>query len=223
MLQPDQFITLAEETGYIVPLGTWVLERAQADLARWQGRVPREGAQYVSVNVSARQFREPGFVDSVRQVLATSGLPPSALMLELTESVLLPRDDRFHSDLMELKASGVRLAIDDFGTGYSSLRYLQELPIDVLKIDKSFVDGIENSEQQQALVEGIIRIARTLRLEVIAEGIENVLQRDLLVVMGCQFGQGYLLGMPMEPDEAATLVTVGRNALPELPRMRSGA
>jgi diguanylate cyclase (GGDEF)-like protein/PAS domain S-box-containing protein len=214
MLQPDQFITLAEETGYIVPLGSWVLERAPADLARWQRQVPRKTPQYVSVNVSARQFREPGFVDSVRRVLATTGLPSAALMLELTESVLLPRDDRVHSDLMELKASGVRLAIDDFGTGYSSLSYLQELPIDVLKIDRSFVDGIDNSEQQKALVEGIIRIARTLRLEVIAEGIENEVQRDLLVSMGCQFGQGYLLAMPMAPEEAERLVTIGRTVVP---------
>ena len=220
MLQPDQFIALAEETGYIVPLGSWVLERAPADLAMWQRRVPRKTAQYVSVNVSARQFREPGFVDGVRRVLATTGLAPSALMLELTESVLLPRDERVHSDLTELKASGVRLAIDDFGTGYSSLSYLQELPIDVLKIDKSFVDGIDTSEQQQALVEGIIRIARTLELEVIAEGIENEVQRDLLVMMGCQYGQGYLLAMPMAADDAEALASIGGAVVPELPRPR---
>jgi EAL domain-containing protein (putative c-di-GMP-specific phosphodiesterase class I) len=170
------------------------------------------------VNVSARQFREPGFVDSVRQVLATSGLPPSSLMLELTESVLLPRDERVLSDLMALKASGVRLAIDDFGTGYSSLSYLQELPIDVLKIDKSFVDGIDTSRQQQALAEGIIRIARTLRLDVIAEGIENEVQRDLLVSMGCESGQGYLLAMPMAPEDAERLLTIGRTVVP-VPRM----
>ena len=214
MLQPDQFITLAEETGYIVPIGTWVLEQAPADLARWQHRMPRKTLPYVSVNVSARQFREPGFVDNVRRVLAASRLPPSAVMLELTESVLLPRDDRVHSELMELRATGVKLAIDDFGTGYSSLSYLQELPVDVLKIDKTFVDGIGTSEQQQALVEGIIRIARTLRLEVIAEGIENEVQRDLLVMMGCQFGQGYLLAMPMTPEEAETLISIGRAVVP---------
>jgi diguanylate cyclase (GGDEF)-like protein/PAS domain S-box-containing protein len=218
MLQPDQFITLAEETGYIVPLGSWVLSRAPADLARWQHRLPRKAPQYVSVNVSARQFREPGFVDSVRQVLATSGLPPSSLMLELTESVLLPRDERVLSDLMALKASGVRLAIDDFGTGYSSLSYLEELPIDVLKIDKSFVDRIDTSEQKKALAEGIIRIARTLRLEVIAEGIENEAQRDLLVSMGCESGQGYLLAMPMAPEEAERLLTIGRTVVP-VPRV----
>jgi diguanylate cyclase (GGDEF)-like protein/PAS domain S-box-containing protein len=215
MMQPDQFIALAEETGQIVPIGSWVLTRAAADLARWR-RGPR--GLYISVNVSARQFSAPGFVDGVRRVLATSGLEPGALMLELTESVLLRRDERMHADLAELKAIGVRLAIDDFGTGYSSLSYLRELPIDVLKMDKSFVDGIAVSEQRLALAEGIVQIARTLRLEVIAEGIESDIQRDLLTSMGCQFGQGYLLAMPMPPGQAETLARIGAHLVPSLPR-----
>ena len=221
MMQPDQFIALAEETGHIVPLGSWVLGQAAADIVRWRTAVPRTAPLYISVNVSARQFRDPGFVDGVRQVLATSGLAPSALMLELTESVLLRRDERIQSDLLELKLIGVKLAIDDFGTGYSSLSYLRELPIDVLKIDKSFVDGIATSEQRLALVEGIIRIARTLQLDVIAEGIETDAQRDLLVSMGCQFGQGYLLAMPAAADQAEALVRIGRSLVPELPNMSS--
>ena len=171
------------------------------------------------MNVSARQFRDPGFVDGVRQVLEASGLPPSALMLELTESGLLGRDERIHAELMELKLIGVRLAIDDFGTGYSSLSYLRELPMDVLKIDKSFVDGIATSPQRLALVEGIIRIAKTLRLDVVAEGIETEVQRDLLVSMGCKFGQGYLLAMPVPAEQAETLVRTGRSLVPELPNM----
>jgi EAL domain-containing protein (putative c-di-GMP-specific phosphodiesterase class I) len=218
MIQPDQFITLAEETGHIVPLGSWVLGQAAADTVRWQRRVPREKPLYISVNVSARQFRDPGFVDTVRQVLATSGLAPSALLLELTESVLLRRDDRIRADLEELKRIGVRLAIDDFGTGYSSLSYLRELPIDVLKIDKSFVEGIAISEQRLALAEVIIRIAKTLRLTVMAEGIENEVQRDLLISMGCQFGQGYLLARPVGADQAEALLRLGRGLVSELPR-----
>jgi diguanylate cyclase (GGDEF)-like protein/PAS domain S-box-containing protein len=218
MIQPDQFITLAEETGHIVPLGSWVLGQAAADSVRWHRRVPHEKPLYISVNVSARQFRDPGFVDTVRRVLATSGLAPSALLLELTESVLLRRDDRIEADLDELKRIGVRLAIDDFGTGYSSLSYLRELPIDVLKIDKSFVEGIAVSEQRLALVEVIIRIAKTLRLTVMAEGIENEVQRDLLISMGCQFGQGYLLARPVGADQAETLLRMGRSLIPELPR-----
>jgi EAL domain-containing protein (putative c-di-GMP-specific phosphodiesterase class I) len=219
MMLPGQFIELAEETGHIVPLGSWVLGQAAADIVRWVRRIPRQTPLYVSVNVSARQFRDPRFVDGVRRVLAESDLAPSALMLELTESVLLRRDERIHSDLMELKVTGVRLAIDDFGTGYSSLSYLRELPIDVLKIDKSFVEGIATSEQRLALVEGIIQIARTLHLKVIAEGIETEVQRDLLVSMGCQFGQGYLLAMPVEAGQAEALVRLGRGLVPELPRV----
>ncbi len=219
MMQPDQFIELAEETGHIVPLGSWVLGQAVSEIVRWRCRLPHETPLYVSVNVSARQFRDAGFVDSVRRVLATSGLSPSALTLELTESVLLRRDDRLHADLMALRAIGVRLAIDDFGTGYSSFSYLRELPVDVLKIDKSFVDGIAVSEQRLALVEGIIRLARTLNLDVIAEGIETEVQRDLLVSMDCQFGQGYLLAMPVTADQAEALVRVGRRLVPELPRV----
>jgi diguanylate cyclase (GGDEF)-like protein/PAS domain S-box-containing protein len=219
MMQPGQFIELAEETGHIVPLGSWVLARAAADVAQWVRRMARPAPLYVSVNVSARQFRDPGFVDGVRRVLAESGLAPSALMLELTESVLLRRDERIHSYLRELKAIGVRLAIDDFGTGYSSLSYLRELPFDVLKIDKSFIDGISTSPQGLALVEGINRIAGTLHLSVIAEGIEAEAQRDLLVSMGCQFGQGYLLAMPVEADHAEALIRTGHSLVPELPRI----
>jgi diguanylate cyclase (GGDEF)-like protein/PAS domain S-box-containing protein len=218
MMQPDQFIALAEETGQIVPIGSWVLARAAADLAQWR-QEPR--GLYVSVNVSARQFGAPGFVDGVRGVLAASGLEPGALMLELTESVLLRRDERLHADLAELKAIGVRLAIDDFGTGYSSLSYLRELPIDVLKMDKSFVDGIATSEQRLALAEGIVQIARTLRLQVIAEGIESEIQRDLLTSMGCQLGQGYLLAMPMPAGQAETLARIGAHLVPSLPRQAS--
>ena len=227
MMQPGQFIALAEETGQIIALGAWVLGRATADVARWRrdiaasaapgaaraGTTPPAGHRdlYVSVNVSARQFDDSGFADNVRQVLASSGLESRALTLELTETALLRRDDRLHSDLAELKDIGVKLAIDDFGTGYSSLSYLRELPIDVVKMDKSFVDGIAESEQRLALAEGIVQIARTLRLEVVAEGIESEIQRDLLRAMGCHYGQGYLLAMPMPPNEAEELA---RNGFP---------
>jgi diguanylate cyclase (GGDEF)-like protein/PAS domain S-box-containing protein len=219
MMQPDQFIELAEETGHIVPLGSWVLGQAATELVRWRPRDDGRPPLYASVNVSARQFRDAGFVDGVRQVLTRTGLSASSLMLELTETVLLRRDERLLADLVELKAIGVKLAIDDFGTGYSSLSYLRELPIDVLKIDKSFVDGIAVSEQRLALVEGIIGIAKTLHLDVIAEGIETEVQRDLLVSMGCQYGQGYLLAMPVAADQAEALVRLGQGPVPELPRV----
>ncbi len=153
--------------------------------------------------------------------MAASDRAPSTLMLELTESILLRRDDRTIADLKDLKAAGVRLAIDDFGTGYSSLSYLQELPIDVLRIDRSFVAGIDASEQRQALVEGIIRIARTLQLDVTAEGIESEVERDILISLGCLYGQGFLLAMPLAPAEAEAMVADGLSVVPELPRLRS--
>ncbi|MFI5065593.1 MAG: putative bifunctional diguanylate cyclase/phosphodiesterase [Streptosporangiales bacterium] len=214
MINPDQFISLAEETGHIVPLGSWVLRQALADAVRWQHDLP---SLYISVNVSARQLRDPGFVRGVRRAVAASGLVPSALLLELTESVLLQPDQRIRADLAELRHMGVRLAIDDFGTGYSSLSYLRELPIGVLKIDKSFVDDIAVSPQRLALVEVIIRIAKTLGLAVVAEGIETEEQRELLLSMGCRYGQGYLLSGPVAAAEAAKMAREGRSLLPRFP------
>jgi EAL domain-containing protein (putative c-di-GMP-specific phosphodiesterase class I) len=226
MMQPGQFITLAEETGQIIPIGSWVLDRATADITRLRDAAParvnggpagRRRDLYISVNVSARQFADVGFLGTVRQVLATSGLDSRALMLELTETALLRRDERLHSDLAELKAIGVKLAIDDFGTGYSSLSYLRDLPIDVVKMDRSFVEGIAESDQRLAVAEGIVQIARTLRLEVIAEGIETEEQRSLLRSMGCHYGQGYLLAMPMPARQAEELVRSGLSTVTPVP------
>jgi diguanylate cyclase (GGDEF)-like protein len=208
---PSEFIELAEETGLIVPLGSWVLRQAITDLARWRGSDPSPRQPGVSVNVSARQFRDPGFVTHVRRCLDEAGLVPSGLMLELTESSLLHRDERINADLAELKHMGVRLAIDDFGTGYSSLSYLKELPFDILKIDKTFVDAIATSPVGRRFAELIIGFARALGIQVIAEGIETDEQRALLTAMGCEYGQGYLLAMPMDWRSAEKLLRSGRS------------
>ena len=209
VMMPGQFIGLAEETGLIIPLGAWVLRRAAADLAQWRPRPdaagPGDDGLYVSVNVSARQFDAGSFPDTVQEALRATGLPAGALMIELTETALLRRDDSLHADLAALKESGVRLAVDDFGTGYSSLSYLGELPIDVLKIDQSFIGDIATSERRRALVEGIVRMARDLSLAVVTEGIETEAQRALLVEIGCDYGQGFLLARPMPADQAAEL------------------
>lgn len=217
MVLPDEFIALAEESGQIVPLGAWVLERAAQEAAVWHavssaaraatGRPPLR----VNVNVSARQFRDAGFVDVVRHAVATSGIDPRTLVLELTESVLMRRDERVHDDMTTLSGLGVGIAIDDFGTGYSSLSYLREFPISILKIDKSFIDGLGSSQQQYALVEGIARIADTLGVQVIAEGIEHPEQRDLLAAMGCPLGQGYLFAHPLTSEQARALVRTTTN------------
>jgi diguanylate cyclase (GGDEF)-like protein/PAS domain S-box-containing protein len=241
MMQPGQFITLAEETGQIIAIGAWVLRRAVVDIVRLRRaatapprqrsasgeRPPRDedppaGRRdlWVSVNVSARQFDDTTFAGTVRQAVASSGLEPQAIMLELTESALLRRDERLHSELAELKGIGVKLAIDDFGTGYSSLSYLRDLPIDVVKMDKSFVEGIADSGQRLALAEGIVQIAKTLSLDVVAEGIETEVQRDLLSSMGCHYGQGFLLAMPMPVSEAEELARHGFSTAAPVPAPR---
>ena len=229
VMLPGQFIEIAEETGHIVPIGAWVLRQALADLVRWRSRLPAPPPEpgqpaphlpHVSVNVSARQFRDPGFVDSVRRALRSSRLPPEALLLELTESILFTGNERSREELEELKEIGVRLAVDDFGTGYSSLSYLLDLPIDVLKIDKTFVTGIASSWRRYALVEGIIRLARTLQVEVIAEGIETQTEWELLAGMGCDLGQGYLLSVPVDADQAEDMLRTGHGLVRNLPRQR---
>jgi len=212
MLLPGQFITLAEETGQILAIGAWVLRQATVDLTSWPGPQAGQGPEarpglYVSVNVSARQFADPGFAGTVARALDSSGLDPAALVLELTESALMPEDGALLADLAALRGTGVRLAIDDFGTGYSSLSYLRKLPADIVKMDKSFVDGMEGGGRPLTLAAGIVHLAGTLGVEVVAEGIETEAQRKLLADMGCHYGQGYLLARPMPPEQAAGLAS----------------
>ncbi|SDZ09909.1 PAS domain S-box-containing protein/diguanylate cyclase (GGDEF) domain-containing protein [Micromonospora pattaloongensis] len=201
LLTPAQFIDVAEESGLIVPIGYWVLERAITDAVAWAGELGPDRAPYVTVNVSVRQFRCPGFVDRVLRTLTDAGLPPERLVLEITESLLLRDDDRVWTDLAALRAAGVRLAIDDFGTGYSSLSYLRQVPANLLKLEKSFIDTILVEPDQRSLVEGILRLAHTLGLAIIAEGIEDPAERQVLAEIGCQFGQGYLFAKPMDYDD----------------------
>ncbi|TQK44314.1 PAS domain S-box-containing protein/diguanylate cyclase (GGDEF)-like protein [Streptomyces sp. SLBN-118] len=211
MVLPEQFITLAEESGQIVPLGAWVLNQATAEAVRWHDSVRSDGAAgrkepYISVNVSPRQFRDAEFCNVVQRALDLSGIEPSSLVLELTESVLMYNDERILREMSELTDLGIRIAIDDFGTGYSSLSYLREFPISILKIDKSFVDDLGRSPEQYALVEGIAHLADTLGLTVIAEGVEDVRQRESLISMGCELAQGYLFAEPVSAQEAEQLI-----------------
>ncbi|MFE1288435.1 aminotransferase class I/II-fold pyridoxal phosphate-dependent enzyme [Streptomyces sp. NPDC058751] len=203
---PDQFIALAEETGHITPLGAWVLTHATTDIAGLQRTADGADPPYVSVNVSARQFRDSGFLGEVRKALETPGLAPGSLQLELTETVLMRRDAQIQAVLYSLKDLGVHIAVDDFGSGYSSLRYLRDFPVDVLKIDKTFIDDIALDTRQVALVEGIVGLADTLGIQVIAEGIEDQVQRDLLAGMGCRFGQGFLFARPMTLQQSELLL-----------------
>ncbi len=216
MVQPLQFIPLAEESGLIVPLGAWVLSDALATAGQWYRELGQD-APYVSVNVSVRQFRAPDFVERVLGELAAVGLPAQSLVLEITESLLLGEPEQIQADLAVLRAAGIRVAIDDFGTGYSSLSYLHRVPVDTLKLDKSFVDTISTSARQYDLITGIIQLAATLRLEVVAEGIETQTDRRLLMEAGCHFGQGYLFARPMPYDDALERIRSERLAVSATP------
>jgi EAL domain-containing protein (putative c-di-GMP-specific phosphodiesterase class I) len=212
LLGPFHFIEVAEESGAIVAIGMSVLREALGQFARWKSEDPDTSLRYVSVNVSARQFRTPGFVDQVRAAIADAGARPEWLLLEITESLVLRDADQVWADLRVLRAMGVRIAIDDFGTGYSSLSYLRQMPVDVLKLDKSFIDDILSSEQQHTMVDTIVTLARNLDLAVVAEGIEDAGQRAALARMGCPYGQGYLFSKPVWPAEIVELV----RSVPEL-------
>ncbi|CAA9339079.1 MAG: diguanylate cyclase/phosphodiesterase (GGDEF & EAL domains) with PAS/PAC sensor(s), partial [uncultured Gemmatimonadaceae bacterium] len=206
LVAPGQFIPLAEETGLVVELGRWVLRAACAQLAAWDAALGAGAAPGVSVNVSGRQLDDPAFVGDVAAALADAALAPGRLTLEVTESVLMREPDVTLARLHALKALGVSLAVDDFGTGYSSLSYLQRFPVDALKIDKSFVDGVARGGSDAALARTIIALAEMLRIRSVAEGIEREDQRAQLAALGCQVGQGYLFARPLAPDEVVSAV-----------------
>ena len=196
-IPPNQFIPLAEETGLIIPMGRWVLETACAEGVLLHTRFPRPEPLAMSVNLSVRQLQSDSIVADVRSALEKSGLTPGALVLEITESVMMADTDFAVQRLCELKDLGVRLAMDDFGTGYSSLSYLSRFPVDILKMDRSFVGAGENVALQSA----IIALGASLELEVVAEGIELPEQERSLHDLGCELGQGFLFARPMGPPE----------------------
>ena len=200
MVSPAEFIPMAEECGLIVPIGQWVLESACAQLARWQKDVRRAHLS-VSVNVSARQFRQSDFVAQVTQVLAHTGVRPQRLKFELTESLVLDNVDDTIAKMLQLREQGVQFSVDDFGTGYSSLAYLTRLPLHELKIDQSFVRNLGQRPTDDVIVQTIIGMASNLGLDVIAEGVETIQQKNFLARHGCHLYQGYLLGRPMPAAE----------------------
>jgi diguanylate cyclase (GGDEF)-like protein len=202
---PVEFIPLAEETGLIAPLGRWVLERAVAEVASWSREFPDVPLR-VAVNVSGQQLARPEFLHEVRAALEASDLPPERLGLEITESILINESGSPRSTLEALRATGVKVLIDDFGTGYSSLARLKRFPLDVIKIDRSFVDGVGAEDGDTAIVAAIVDIARSLGLQVIAEGVEGEVQLERLRELGCHAVQGYLFAGPMQRDALAAFL-----------------
>ena len=207
LVSPADFVPVAEESGLIVPIGQWVMRTACLQLRAWQ----RAGidAPRVAVNLSARQVRSPDFVDSVLAVLAEAGISPDLLELELTESILMDPDAQRIDGLNELRARGVHFSIDDFGTGYSSMAYIKRFPIGMLKIDQSFVRGLPSSVNDAGIVTAILAMARSLRLDVIAEGVETTAQSAFLQQAQCPKLQGYLFSRPLAPGPMGELLRAG--------------
>ena len=205
---PDQFIGLAEETGLIIPIGRWVLEQACTQLAEWQncGLCP---AQFrMAVNISAKQFDHPQFLNVLSEVISNTGVDPNKLELELTESLLVKNMDATITRMDAIRAMGIALSIDDFGTGYSSLKYLKQMPINQLKIDKSFVMDLLTDANDRAITETIIAMASHLQMEIIAEGVEDAAIMDMLIKLGCKHFQGYYFSRPVSADNCSQLLQV---------------
>ena len=206
LLSPAAFLALAEETGLITRIDQWVLREACAQARRWQTQFPGGSPASVSVNISAQGFGQPDIVRQVANVLEETGLDPHNLRLEITESVAMADAERARTILVELKALGVRISLDDFGTGYSSLSYLQRFPVDTLKIDRSFIVGMDQNTECREIVRTILNLAGTLGLDVIAEGTETASQVDNLEQLECKFGQGFFFSRPLPLDELRAIL-----------------
>jgi EAL domain-containing protein (putative c-di-GMP-specific phosphodiesterase class I)/DNA-binding NarL/FixJ family response regulator len=204
VIGPNEFIHVAESSGLIVDIGAWVLRDACRQAAAWRNEYPRSSLT-VAVNVSARQFRA-GLADLVRSCLADTGLPASALCIELTETTVMDDIETTVEVLRQLKRMGLSVSIDDFGTGYSSLEYLHRLPIDEVKIDRSFIDGLGIHGEHSAIVASVISLAHAMQREVVAEGVETAEQLERLRSLGCDLAQGFLIATPTDPDEIGRLI-----------------
>ncbi|MCR4305278.1 MAG: EAL domain-containing protein [Gallionella sp.] len=219
LIYPEQFIPLAEEVGLIVPIGLWVLQTVCARLKVWQQDALTRDL-VLSVNVSAKQFHQDDFVSKVQSVLLESGAKPTRLKLELTESTALENVEDAIAKMHELKPLGLGFSMDDFGTGYSSLQYLKRLPLDQIKIDRSFVRDITTDPNDAAIVQTIIAMTEALGLEVIAEGVETQAQHDFLDLRGCRAFQGFLFGKPVPIEQFEIMLGVtegyGRGGAGEL-------
>ncbi len=216
LVPPDEFIPLAEDTGLIIPIGQWVIQEACRQLKTWHTTLPEAHCLSMSVNISPRQFMHNDMEQILRNALETVGLSPHFLVAELTESAVMEKPESVIGQLNRLKETGVRIAIDDFGTGYSSLAYLRRFPLDFLKMDKRFVDEINNDHENMAIAKAIIALAHNLNLEVIAEGIQRFEQLETLRGLKCNYIQGFFYSRPVDGIQAAQLITSGFHWLKEI-------
>jgi EAL domain-containing protein (putative c-di-GMP-specific phosphodiesterase class I) len=215
LLSPMDFIPVAEDCGLILPIGDWGLAEACSQIQAWTQENPDNQSLRVCVNLSARQFSRKGLADHVESLLIQSGTTSGQLGLEMTESSLIPNVNTALEVLETLRALGISISMDDFGTGYSSLSYLHSFPIDVLKIDRSFIGRMSDGDQALQIVRTIIELARVLNIDVVAEGIETTEQYHLLRQLGCRFGQGYLFARPMPAEQVSALLRLPGRVLPK--------
>jgi diguanylate cyclase (GGDEF)-like protein len=207
LLMPGAFIDLAEETGAILEIGQWVLREACRQVAGWRATIPVATEMHLNVNLSPRQVTQSGLVADVRRILDETGFPADRLVLEITEGVALHPDEQTVARLTELCDMGIKIAVDDFGTGYAALSYLRQLPVSILKIDRSFVTGIDEDPQAYAIAEALVRLGRAFHLHVVAEGIETTTQAARLDEMGCRYAQGYLFHRPQPGPQIIALLS----------------
>jgi EAL domain-containing protein (putative c-di-GMP-specific phosphodiesterase class I) len=207
LIYPGSFISIAEETGLIVPITQLTAQRACADLCNWQDQLKDQLKLTMNINLSSKHFLSPTLLDDIKEILSKTGMPPEQLKLEITETALMEDADETIRLVYRLKDLGLQLVIDDFGTGYSSLSYLQRLPIDTLKVDRSFVSRIQSEpDGNRNIVEAIISLAHRLEMLVVAEGVETEEQFAILLEMNCQFGQGFLFSKPLSTPKVDELI-----------------
>ena len=206
LVPPNEFIPISESTGLIIPMTVQILESACKQVKEWQLRYPMDVPLSIAVNLSGKHFADPQLVSQIKNVLSLSGLDAASLKLELTESAIMENAERAIQMLAQIKETGVQVSIDDFGTGYSSLSYLHRFPIDLLKVDRSFVSAMEENSENGEIVRTVIALAKALRLKVVAEGIESIHQFHQLRILKCEYGQGYLFSAPQKVSDIETLL-----------------